>query len=99
MIRTTKRSLIAEFFYNETKYREVSGSERIVSEIDKFWKKGKYSVTIDSITSVVKQRHPILKETLSSVEGRVRKVVSWAKSKGLLEIDGDIVRILPKLRK
>ena len=50
MIRTTKRSLIAEFFYNETKYREGSGSERIVSEIDKFWKKGKYSVTIDSIT-------------------------------------------------
>jgi len=43
MIRTTKRSLIAEFFYNETKYREGGGSERIVSEIDKFWKKGKYS--------------------------------------------------------
>lgn len=91
-----QRSLVGEFFYNETQYREGSASERIVSEMDKLWKKGKCSVTIDSLTSIIERQHPILKETLVSVEGRVKKVVSWAKSKGLLETEGDVVKILPE---
>ena len=95
MNKKTQRSLIGEFFYNETQYREGSASEKIVSEIDKLWEKGEYSVTIDSLTSVVERQHPMLKETLLSVKGRVKKVVSWAKSKGLLETEGDVVRILP----
>ena len=73
MTKKSKRSLIAAFFYDETKYREGSGSERIVSEIDKLWEKGEYTVTIKSLTSIVERQHPILKEQLVSVEGRVKK--------------------------
>jgi hypothetical protein len=95
MSKKSQRSLIPVFF-KETKYKEGSGSERIVSEIDELFKKGEHSITIDSLISIVKRRHPVLKKTLVSVEGRVRKVVSWAKSKGLIETEGDIVRIIPE---
>ena len=92
------RSEIAEFFYNETDYREGSGSEIIVSELDKLWKKGKYVVTIDELSAIVNKAYPALTKRLKSIEGRVKKVIDWGRSKGFIDRDADAYVIKPKLK-
>ena len=99
------RSLIAEFFYTQTKFQKGSASELIVSEIDKLWQKGKDIVTIDELTSIVENAHPELKKKLKSVKGRVKKVISWGKSqswenfKELISRKGDNIVIISRSKK
>jgi hypothetical protein len=99
------RSLIAEFFYTQTKFQKGSASELIVSEIDKLWQKGKDIVTIDELTSIVENAHPELKKKLKSVKGRVKKVISWGESKSwenfkeLITREGDSIVIISRSKK
>lgn len=89
------RSKIADYFYNETNYRKGKAPDKIVSEMDKFWQKGEYVVTIDALTSNVEIAYPELKDELKSVEGKVRKMIGWALSKNLILKEGERITIIP----
>jgi len=89
------RSKIAEYFYNQTNYREGKPPDKIVSEMDKLWQKGEYIVTIDQLTSIVEIAHPELKEELKSVRGKVTAMIGWALSLDLVKKEEKTITILP----
>lgn len=47
------------------------------------------------LSSIVEAAFPQLKDRIKSIEGRVRKVASWAKSEGLVGLHKGTIEILP----
>jgi len=88
-------SLIADYYYNRK--RKVIGSqvEKIVSEIERLCKQGKFKVSVNKLISIVQRRYPEVRE------GRVPEVIKWAKNPPkdrvpyiLLEEEGGEITIL-----
>ena len=67
--------------------------EKIVSEIERLCKQGKFEVSVNKLTSVVKRRYPELRA------GRIPEVVIWSKKPekvpySLLNEEGGTITIL-----
>ena len=84
-------SLIADYYYNRK--RKVIGSqvEKIVSEIERLCKQGKFEVSVNKLISIVKRRYPEVRE------GRIPEVIGWAKNNlpySLIREEGGKIAIL-----
>jgi len=84
-------SLIADYYYNQEKWVEGSGTEVVVSEIDKLCKQGKLKVSRKELIHIVTTAYPERK----NLEDRVKRVVLWARSPDykLIEEEDGIITI------
>ena len=87
----TKCSLVAEFYYNQDRWVEGSGTEVVVSEIEKLCKQGKLKVSREDLIHILTTAYPERK----NIKDRVIKVVLWARSPKykLIEEEDGIITI------
>lgn len=70
-------SKIADHYYNHIEYREGSGTQFVVDEIEKLCKKGIQNVSKDQLELIVKKIQP-------KYTKRVIHVLNWGKRLGVL---------------
>ena len=74
--RKTNCSKVAEYYYNQDRWTEGSGSEVVVSEIEKLCKQGKLKISREELINILITAYPERK----NIKDRVVKVVLWARS-------------------
>ena len=72
----TKCSLVAEYYYNQDKWVEGSGTEVVVYEIEKLCKQDQLKVSREELIQIVATAYPERK----NIKDRVIRVVLWARS-------------------
>jgi len=80
---STYCSLVAQFYYNQDRWIEGSGTEVVVSEIDKLCKQGRLKVPREDLIHIVTTAYPERK----NLEDRVKRVVRWARKTKVNLID------------
>ena len=71
-----KCSLVAEYYYNQDKWVEGSGTEVVVAEIEILCKQGKLKVSREELIHILTSAYPERK----NIKDRVIRVVLWARS-------------------
>jgi len=82
-------SQVADYYYNQAAWVKGSGTEVVVSEIEKLCKKGELEVSREELIHIVTTAYPKRK----NIKDRAIKVVLWARSpdyKLIEEVDGII---------
>jgi hypothetical protein len=89
--RIAGRSLIAEFYYNQEKYQPGCGTDLVVTELDKFWKRGVKEVYMHDLLFALQKNNP----GFDNAKSRMIHTVNWAKKEGFLIKSGDMITIKP----
>jgi len=84
-------SQVADYYYNQAGRIKGSGTEVVVSEIEKLCKQGKLKVSREELIQIVTSAYPERK----NIKDRAIKVVLWARSPDykLIEEEDGVITI------